>query len=66
MRIAFDDVDDYEQWVIDVAGPFAMVLRGLPGEERHMLKERLSEAFMPFAIGARYELPGVALCAVAK
>jgi hypothetical protein len=42
-----------------------MVLRGLPEEERQMLKDRPSEAFMPFVVGARYELPGVALCAVA-
>jgi len=65
VRFAFHDVDDYEQWVVDVAGPFAMVLRGLPEAERQMLKDRPSEAFMPFVVGARYELPGVALCAVA-
>jgi SAM-dependent methyltransferase len=31
VRFAFSDLDDYEQWVIDVAGPFAIVVRGLPG-----------------------------------
>ncbi|HKX47799.1 MAG TPA: methyltransferase domain-containing protein, partial [Gaiellaceae bacterium] len=30
VRFAFDDLDAYERWVIDVAGPFAMVVRGLP------------------------------------
>jgi ubiquinone/menaquinone biosynthesis C-methylase UbiE len=66
VRFAFRDLGDYEQWVIDVAGPFAMVLRGLPEEERDVLRARLSEAFVPFATDGGYELPGVALCAVAS
>jgi ubiquinone/menaquinone biosynthesis C-methylase UbiE len=66
MRFAFRDLDDYEQWVIDVAGPFAMVLRGLPEDEREVLRARLTEAFVPFATDGGYELPGVALCAVAS
>lgn len=66
VRFAFRDIDDYEQWVIDVAGPFAMVLRGLTEDEREMLRARLREAFVPFATDAGYELPGVALCAVAN
>ena len=66
VRFAFRDLDDYEQWVIDVAGPLAMVVRGLPGDEREVLRARLSEAFVPFATGGGYELPGVALCAVAS
>jgi SAM-dependent methyltransferase len=66
VRFAFRDLDDYEQWVIDVAGPFAMVVRGLPEDEREVLRARLKEAFLPFATDAGYELPGVALCAVAS
>jgi SAM-dependent methyltransferase len=65
VRFAFRDLDDYEQWVIDVAGPFAMLLRGLPEDEREVLRARLREAFVPFATDGGYELPGVALCAVA-
>jgi SAM-dependent methyltransferase len=30
VRFAFRGLDDYEQWVIDAAGPFAMVVRGSP------------------------------------
>ena len=63
---AFRGLDEYEQWVIDVAGPFAMLVRGLPEDEREVLRERLGEAFVPFAIEGGYELPGVALCAVAS
>jgi hypothetical protein len=66
VRFALRDVDDYEQWVIDVAGPFGMVVRGLPEEEREVLKALLIEAFAPFAVDGGYELPGVALCASAR
>jgi SAM-dependent methyltransferase len=66
VRFAFRALDDYEQWVIDVAGPFAMVLRALPEDEREVLRARLREAFVPFATDGGYELPGVALCAVAS
>jgi hypothetical protein len=34
VRFIYRDVDDYERWVIDVAGPFAIIVRGLPGTER--------------------------------
>jgi SAM-dependent methyltransferase len=66
VRFTFRNLADYEQWVIDVAGPFAMVVRGLPEDEREVLRGRLKEAFAPFATDGGYELPGVALCAVAS
>jgi ubiquinone/menaquinone biosynthesis C-methylase UbiE len=66
VRFGFRDLDDYEQWVIDVGGPFAMLVRGLPEDERAVLRARLEEGFVPFATGSGYELPGVALCAVAS
>jgi SAM-dependent methyltransferase len=66
VRFAFRDLDDYEQWIIDVAGPFAMVVGGLPEDERELLRARLRDAFVPFATDTGYELPGVALCAVAS
>jgi SAM-dependent methyltransferase len=66
LRFIFRALDDYEQWVTDVAGPFAMVVRGLPNDEREVLRARLEEAFVPFAGDGGYELPGAALCAVAS
>jgi SAM-dependent methyltransferase len=66
VRFGFPDLDDYEQWVIDVAGAFATVVRGLPEDEREVLRGRLRAAFVPFATNGGYELPGVALCAVAS
>jgi ubiquinone/menaquinone biosynthesis C-methylase UbiE len=66
VRFAFRDLADYERWVVDVGGHFAMVVRGLPEDEREVLRARLREAFVPFAAGRGYELPGVALCALAS
>ena len=66
VRFAFDDLDAYERWVMDVAGPFAMVVRGLPDVEREELKTQLGRAFARFAIEDGYELPGVALTAIAS
>ncbi len=65
MRFGFRDLDDYERWVMDVAGPLAMVVRALPEDERHALRQRLEQEFARFAVGRGYELPGAALCAAA-
>lgn len=66
LQFAFNDLDDYERWVVDVGGPFAMVVRALPDDERETLRARLREAFVTFATDGGYELPGAALCAVAN
>ena len=66
VRFAFRDLDDYERWIMDVGGPFAMAVRGLPENEREVLRARLRQAFVSFAADGGYELPGVALCAVAR
>jgi SAM-dependent methyltransferase len=66
VRFAFRDLDDYERWVMDVGGPLAMVVRGLPDGDRGALKAQLAEEFAPFLGEGGYELPGVALCAVAS
>ena len=66
VRFAFRDLADYERWVLDVTGPFAIVVRGLPEDEREVLRARLTAAFRPFSADEGFELPGVALCAVAS
>jgi ubiquinone/menaquinone biosynthesis C-methylase UbiE len=66
VRWAFRDVDEYKRLMTDIAGAFAMVLRGLSEEERKALKSQLTEAFVPFRADGGYELPGVALTAVAS
>ncbi len=67
VRFAFSDVDDYLRYATDTAGPLALVLAGLPGPDRDRVAEALREAFPPFAAAeGGYELPGVALVAVAR
>jgi ubiquinone/menaquinone biosynthesis C-methylase UbiE len=65
-RFTFSDVDDYVSFAVDTAGPFAMVIRELPEGERQTIEAQLGEAFAPFAADGGYELPGVALAAVAS
>jgi SAM-dependent methyltransferase len=66
VRWPFGSLDEYESWVTDVAGAFAMVVRGLAEDERKALRSQLAEAFAPFVENGGYELPGVALCAAAS
>jgi SAM-dependent methyltransferase len=66
VRFAFRSLGDYERWVVDVAGPLAMVVRGLPEDERAVLRDGLREAFIRFGAGGGYELPGLAVCAIAS
>lgn len=66
VQFVFRDVDDYVQWAIDMAGPIAIVLRGLSQDELRTITARLEEAFAPFSVNGGYTLPGVALCAVAS
>jgi ubiquinone/menaquinone biosynthesis C-methylase UbiE len=65
VRFIFRDIDEYMAFATDTGGPAALVLRGLPDDERQTLKTQLGAAFTPFVTAVGYELPGVALCAVA-
>ena len=66
MRWVFSDLEDYETWLTDVAGAFALAIRGLSDAEREVFRSQLEEAVRPYAADAGYELPGRALCAVAS
>jgi SAM-dependent methyltransferase len=66
VRWVFRDLDEYQRWLMDVSASLALVIRGLSAEESDALTARLQEAFAPFAADGGYELPGVALCAVAS
>ena len=65
-RFAFTDLDDYERWVTDLSGSFAMAISGLTEPEREALREELRVAFEPFVTQEGYELGGAALTAVAS
>lgn len=66
VRFAFRDVDDYVAYSSDTGGAAVPVLQRLPEDERDELKAELAAAFAPFAVDAGYELPGLALVAVAS
>jgi ubiquinone/menaquinone biosynthesis C-methylase UbiE len=66
VRFTFRDIDDYTTYSTDTGGPAALVLRGLPEDERDDLKRRLGAGFAPFIEDGGYALPGVALSAVAS
>jgi ubiquinone/menaquinone biosynthesis C-methylase UbiE len=66
LRFAFRDLDEYSTFSADTGGPAALVLRGLPEDEREALRAQLRAAFAPFGAGGGYELPGIALNAVAS
>ena len=53
------------RFATETAGPFAMVIRRLSESERQTIEVQLGEAFAPFVADGGYELPGVALAAVA-
>jgi ubiquinone/menaquinone biosynthesis C-methylase UbiE len=57
-------VREYLEFTADTAGPIAIALRSMSGEDREALEPSLEEAFAGFATGEGYELPGVTLCAV--
>ena len=65
VRFSFSDIDDYMAHLGDTGGPAAPLLQALPEDERGALKSQLKAAFAPFRSGGGYELPGVALTAVA-
>jgi SAM-dependent methyltransferase len=60
------DVDDYVQSAVDTGGMFAVAFGKASAGEREAIKADLAEAFTPFATADGYDLPGVALCAVAR
>jgi SAM-dependent methyltransferase len=65
VRFSVPDVDGYLSLIADTAGPLALALRLLPAPEQAAVKADVEGAFAQFAVADRFELPGLALCAVA-
>jgi len=66
VRFTYRDVDDYVRRARDTGGVFARVFREVSEDEREAMQAQLGQAFAPFALEGGYELPGVALAAVAS
>ena len=60
------DVDDYVTSVRETGGMFARAWEAASEDERVAIEEELAEAFIPFEVDGGYELPGLALVAVAS
>jgi len=65
VRFEVRDIDEYVAISADTAGPMALVLQSLSESERAELTRPLGDALAPFRTAAGYEVPGVAIAAVA-
>jgi ubiquinone/menaquinone biosynthesis C-methylase UbiE len=59
------NVDEYLNLIADTAGPLGLALRALSATDRDAVKADVEGALGRFAVEGGYEVPGVALCAVA-
>jgi len=66
VRFTFGTVEEYVSYATDTAGPAAIVLRSMSEDERRAVTSQLEQAFSSLSAGCGYELPGVALAAVAS
>jgi SAM-dependent methyltransferase len=66
VRSAVASADEYLAFTADTAGPFGLALQGLSDDERAEVRADVEDSLGRFATGDGYELPGVALCAVAS
>ena len=65
-RFVLPDVDEYLSVISDTAGPIALALRGLAEPDHAAVKADVEDSLRRFAADGGYELPCVALCAVAS
>lgn len=66
LRLPFRDLEAYLTWGREVSAGFASALAQVPEDERAGLETEIAERLAAFATPEGYELPGVALCALAR
>ena len=59
-------IADYIATARDTGGAFARAYDEASAEARNTITREIAEAFAPFEVDGGYELPGVALAAVAR
>lgn len=59
-------IDEYLDFVADTAGPLALAVRALSAGDRAAVRADAEDGFTRFATADGYDVPGVALCAVAS
>jgi SAM-dependent methyltransferase len=62
----YRDVDEYVRRSTEMGGMFSRAWAGAPEDEREAMTEELRDAFLPFAVDGGYDLPGLAICALAS
>jgi hypothetical protein len=65
VRFELPDIDEYLSVIADTAGPPGLALRGLSETERAAVKTDVEDSLAGHATACGFEIPGVALCAVA-
>ncbi len=65
-RFVLPDPDAYLSMIADTAGPIALALRRLDESERTDVRSAVADSLEAFTAESGYELPCVALCAVAS
>jgi hypothetical protein len=65
VRFEAPDTDEYLSLHSDTSGPLGLALRALSRTEREAVKSDVEDSLARFATEHGYELPGIALCAVA-
>ena len=63
---AFDSGDDLWRWVLDVAGPLSVAVRGMPAEDQLAVRKKVDANLEPHTgPDGRVELPGMAVTVLA-
>jgi SAM-dependent methyltransferase len=65
-RFVVPDVDEYLSVIADTAGPIALTLTGLAEPDRAAVNADVEDSLRRFAADGGYELPCLALCAMAS
>jgi SAM-dependent methyltransferase len=65
-RFVLPDADEYLDVIADTAGPIALALRGVTESDRAAVRADVEDSLRRFVADGGYELPCVALCAVAS
>lgn len=65
LTFAYRDLDEYLDFMTDIAGPVAVALRRLSDHERGVVAALVGQAIAPFLTDDGYRFPGLALVATA-
>lgn len=66
VRNEYADVEGYVRRSNEMGGMFSRAWTAAPHDEREAMTEELRDAFEPFAVDGGYELPGLAICVLAR